>query len=314
MIAGEIAGLPFLPEMPGRGAGADLVGRTGALLADVSADLNLEPIPTGWRLAGAPTRTMRLARAWLGEDQDLAQEHLGDSPGAFKLQLAGPWTLAAGLETARGTLALGDPGLVREIAAALVVAAESLLRDMGRRLPNRSLWIQFDEPSLPGVLRGSIPTASGYSRFSAVPVAQAAETLVGCARAGSAVLHCCADFPFEAAQKSGFAGISLDLTKSPQPWRDEGVGSAVEAGVALHAGVLPALPDLRQTSAEAPLDRLTSQGWQRLESLWSRTGLEAEQLKDVVVTQSCGMAGATWPQVRAAFTAANQIAKRCHTR
>ncbi len=314
MIAGEVPGLPFLPELPLRGAGSDIIGRTGSLLAEVSSDLNLEPIPTGWRLAGAPTRTMRLARSWLGEDQDLAQEHLSASPGLFKLQVAGPWTLAAGVETGKGALALGDPGLVREISAALVVATTDLLRDMGQRLPNRRLVVQFDEPSLPGVLRGSIPTASGYARFPAVPVAEAAEHLKGGAELPNAVLHCCGDFPFEVGHKAGFAGISLDLTKSVRPWRDEGIGAAVEAGVILHAGVLPALPDLRRTSAETPLDRLTTQGWQRLDALWSRTGLDAERLKDVVVTQSCGMAGASWPQVRAALSAAIQIARRCDTR
>jgi hypothetical protein len=323
VIAGEVPGLPFLPELPARGPGADMIGRTGAMLAGISGDLNLEPVPTGWRLASAPTQSMRMAKSWLGEDQDYAEERFGNSEGLFKLQLAGPWTFAASVETAKGALALGDAGLVREIGEATVLAMREFATRVSARLPNRRIVVQVDEPALPGVLRGSIPTASKYSSYAAIPEADAAAILTAVAALGrdpadrtltGVVLHCCEDFPFQVAQTAGFAGISLDLTRPVAAWRDEGVAAAVEAGRSVHAGVLPALPDLTQTGPEPVLNRLTSQGWGRLESLWSRTGLSAERLGDVTVTESCGFAGATWPHVRAALAAANQIAQRCHTR
>ena len=58
--------LPHLPELPGRGPGADLVGRTAALLVDLHVDMQ----PSGWRLVDRPGMDERRARAYLGEDLD----------------------------------------------------------------------------------------------------------------------------------------------------------------------------------------------------------------------------------------------------
>ena len=41
-IAGELPDFPHIPELPARGPGADLIGRTMALLADVAPDLAVE--------------------------------------------------------------------------------------------------------------------------------------------------------------------------------------------------------------------------------------------------------------------------------
>ncbi len=62
-IAGELPDLPHVPELPARGPGADLVGRTMALLADVAPDLAVETTPVGWRFADAPGRVMARARS-----------------------------------------------------------------------------------------------------------------------------------------------------------------------------------------------------------------------------------------------------------
>jgi hypothetical protein len=45
-VVGELPGFAHLPELPGRGPGADLLGRSAALLVDLSVDLT----PAGWRL------------------------------------------------------------------------------------------------------------------------------------------------------------------------------------------------------------------------------------------------------------------------
>ncbi len=47
LIADELPDLPFLAELPGRGPGADLTGRTAAMLVELPA----ETTPRGWRLA-----------------------------------------------------------------------------------------------------------------------------------------------------------------------------------------------------------------------------------------------------------------------
>ena len=58
LVAGELPELAHLPELPGRGAGADIIGRTPALLVDISVDLS----PAGWRLSPRPGVDQRRAR------------------------------------------------------------------------------------------------------------------------------------------------------------------------------------------------------------------------------------------------------------
>ncbi len=55
VVAGELPDFPYLPELPARGPGADLVGRTAALLIDMP----VETTPGGWRIAERPGRYMR---------------------------------------------------------------------------------------------------------------------------------------------------------------------------------------------------------------------------------------------------------------
>ena len=61
--------------------------------------------------------------------------------------------------------------------------------------------VQLDEPSLPAVLAGALPTASGFGRLRAVDEPVVVDTLAavleGVREAGAVatVLHCCADAP-----------------------------------------------------------------------------------------------------------------------
>ena len=47
IVLGELPDLPYLPELPARGAGATMIGRSLALV-ELDADLQ----PAGWRLTG----------------------------------------------------------------------------------------------------------------------------------------------------------------------------------------------------------------------------------------------------------------------
>ena len=71
-MLGELPDLPHLPELPARGPGADMIGRTAALLIDLPVDLQ----PSGWRLADRPGRDLRRPRDLLARDLD-ALEDLG---------------------------------------------------------------------------------------------------------------------------------------------------------------------------------------------------------------------------------------------
>ena len=104
---GELPDFPYLPELPDRGPGADLTGRTAALLVDMPAEVT----PRGWRLAERPGRDLARARSMLASDLDVLEEVLQGFTGPVKIQLCGPWTLAATLELTRTmNVALSDPG------------------------------------------------------------------------------------------------------------------------------------------------------------------------------------------------------------
>ncbi len=312
VVAGELPDSPFLPELPARGPGGDLIGRTGGLLAEVAADLSIEPIPTGWRLTTSSTRTTRLAQSWLREDLDQAEERFAGSAGTFKLQLAGPWTLAASLETASGSLALADPGLVHELSQAMNIVATDHVADVRRRLGTREIILQIDEPSLPAVLAGRIRTASGFGRYEPVSVPEVStflRPLAETAGVGQSVLHCCAEYPFDVAGSAGFKAISLDLLGALAHGEhevDSMIATSIESGVDLFAGLVPA-----QFPNSRTVEEIAESGWGALDSLWRRTGLETRRLRELVVTPTCGLAGVDWPQARRALESAKEISHRC---
>ena len=135
LVVGEMTsgdGVPHLPELPARGPGADLVGRTAGLLAAVAPDLAVETTPAGWRFADAPGRESRRARSWLGEDLDAWEEALEGFDGLVAVSLAGPWTTAASVELRTGERAVRDPGACRDLADALAARGA---RPRRRRTP-----------------------------------------------------------------------------------------------------------------------------------------------------------------------------------
>jgi len=292
LVLGELPDLPHLPELPARGPGADLTGRAAGLLVDLHAEVT----PSGWRFVDRPGRDARRAAALLAEDLDALEEFAGEYAGPLKVQVAGPWTIAATVELKYGDKALADPGACRDIVASLAEGVAGHVAEVRRRVPGAEPVVQLDEPALPGVLSGTVPTASGFGRLPAVeqPVAgQALRTVV--AAAGVPVLvHCCAlDVPLPLLAKAGVAGVSFDLSLLG-PHQEESVGELVEAGVALFAGVVPALDatlsDLRGTVAGVT-------------RLWRRLGFAPAALaRSVVVTPTCGLAGASPSHVRAALT------------
>ncbi len=162
IIAGELPDLPYLAELPGRGPGADITGRAAALLVDLPVEL---AGPRGWRIAERPGRDVRRARSLLSSDLDAMEEVLDGYAGPLKIQLAGPWTLAATIEQPRSLKpALADPGLVADLTSSLAEGAAAHVAEVAKRVPKATLIVQFDEPALPAVLRGAVPTPSGLSR------------------------------------------------------------------------------------------------------------------------------------------------------
>src|SRR5579862_7646717 len=146
IIAGELPDFPHLPELPDRGPGADLTGRTAGLLIDIPVEVT----PRGWRLAERPGRDLARARSMLSSDLDVLEEVLQGFEGPVKIQLCGPWTLAATLElTHTMNVALSDPGAVADLTDSLAEGVAAHVADVAERVPGGRLVLQLDEPALP---------------------------------------------------------------------------------------------------------------------------------------------------------------------
>ncbi|MGB7982482.1 MAG: methionine synthase, partial [Candidatus Nanopelagicales bacterium] len=156
IVVGEFD-IPHLAELPARGPGADMLGRTLGLVAAVTGEFAAETTPSGWRLVGGrtggePGRAMRRAAGWLAEDADQLEEQLLGFAGLVKVQVVGPWSLAAGLESVRGTRVLADAGACTDLATALAESLAEHVAAMRRRVPGAQVVVQVDEPTLPLVL------------------------------------------------------------------------------------------------------------------------------------------------------------------
>lgn len=299
-VTGTLEGLPYLPELPARGPGADMTGRTAGLLAELYAQLE----PSGWRLADRPGRDTRRARAWLREDLDALEEFTQGRTGALKVSVVGPWTLAAALQLRGGEAVLADPGACRDLAASLAEGLRGHLDDLRRRVPGARVVLQLDEPSLASVLLGRVRTASGYRTYHAVDRAVAEDVLrdLITVHDGETVVHSCApQVPFALLRRAGASGISFDFARLTSGGVDterveDAVGEAAEAGTGLFFGVVPG----EGADTGALSDPASSVMGVR--SLWRRLGLSPALLTEsVVVTPACGLAGASPAYARAAL-------------
>lgn len=305
LVADELPGLPFLAELPGRGPGADLIGRAAALLVDIPVEVT----PGGWRIADRPGRDMRRARSMLSFDLDAMQEVLDGYTGPLKVQLAGPWTLAATIEQPHSLkVALADPGLVADIASSLAEGAKNHVAQVAKRVPGATLLVQLDEPALPAVAHGGIPSPSGLTRVREVDeeVLRAKLREVLAAVRAYTIVHCCAaGFPFETVTGAGADAISLDLSLL-KPREYDQLAGAAEAG----AGLLLGAAKSNVQSGNAERAGVTAAGIaETVRELWRMMGLPAAGYAErVVITPACGLAAASPDQARDTLRLCGQAA------
>lgn len=314
----ECPQVPYLPELPARGAGADLVGRGVAMLLELSADLQ----PAGWRLTGAPGRDQLRARSLLRDDLDLLEERAQGYEGPFKIAVAGPWTLAASVERPRGGRVLGDEGARRELGQSLAAGMAELLGELRRRLPGLEPIVQVDEPLLPAVAAGQLATVSGYSQHRPVEPPELSALVTEMVRAITATLgettgrasttersdalptawmHCCAPgVPFRLLADAGVGGFLVDPGQlGTDEW--DVVGQLVSDGRWLGAGVLNT-SDGAATDESWSVDALA----QRMLRLIDTLGLEPDAAARMLVTPACGLARF---EERSAVTALRSVGK-----
>ena len=312
LVFGELPDLPHLAELPARGPGADLTGRTAALLVDLPVEL----APAGWRFAARPGRDLSRARGLLSADLDALEEAADGYRGPLKIQACGPWTLAATIELIRSqNRALADPGAIADLTASLAEGLAAHVAEVRSRVPGARLLVQLDEPGLPAVIAGDVPSASGLNRLP-VPDAADLETRLGsiisAARAFT-VVHCCAtSVPFGMIRGAGADAAGCDLSKLGRTGED-GLAEAVEAGLGILAGVIPATG-----TAAAPQPPPAGEAARAVTGLWRRMGWPAarngpagpdEVAAQVVLAPACGMAGATPGYARAAMARCREAAR-----
>lgn len=303
VVVGELHMLPHLVELPGRGVGADLIGRAGALLVDIAIDT----VPRGYRVVDRRGGVARRAVSLLDEDIDALEEAwekagLRGATRSVKVQAPGPITLAAQLELRNGHRAITDPGALRDLATSLAEGVAVHRAELIRRL-HCPVVVQFDEPTLPAALLGRLTGVTGVSPVHPVDESIAGALLDDCVRAveTDAVVHCCApELPWKMLQRSAIQAVSVDVSTLIASDLD-GIGEFVEAGGTILLGVIAStapesVPSVREVCAAAA-------------AVTDRLGFARSMLREQIgITPACGLAGAKLEWARTAIELAQQAA------
>ncbi len=304
-IVGELPLLPHLPELPARGVGADMIGRTAALLVDIAVEVR----PSGYRVAGRPGREHRRGVDLMRGDIDAFDEACEPArPGWVKVQAAGPWTLVSTVEVRTGHRVLTDQGAVREFAESLTEGLRLHIAEVASRTGAKVL-LQLDEPGLEAVLAGTVPTPSGYGTVRSVSEADAKDVLRDLIAAVGVpvVIHCCADRPpVRVLADVGAAGIGIDATRpavsgrTAEPAALDALGEIWDAGTPLLLGLVPAIDPRRPVSSR----QLAGPAF----DLADRLGFDRVRLASLCVpTPTCGLVGASPTWSRRALELAREL-------
>jgi methionine synthase II (cobalamin-independent) len=285
VVNGELD-LAHLVELPGRGAGSDLIGRMAAILVD----LPMDTATWGYRLAQRESQLTRRARDYLKEDLDVAEE-LWETAGfvgtgrAYKVQVAGPFTTSASVELPNGHRVLKDPGAVRDIVASTAEGIREHVGEVTRRL-GAQVVVQIDEPMIGRVIDGTVTPLTRFDTIRAIPavaVARALTELIGHVDA-PVVLHDCSRPRWDLLEHLRGVAYSIDVT-APGDADLDGIGMLIDRGDVLVAGRVPSTAPKQPVNAETVATGLAA--------LTDRIGLNRKVLSEsVIVTPPCGMAGA----------------------
>lgn len=303
VVIGELPEVPYLPELPNRGLGADTIGRTAALLVDLA----IEEVSSGYRVTARPGRDHQRAVSLLRTDLDALDEAIasaGAAPAMLKVQVAGPWTLAAGIELRTGHRVLTDRGALREFAASLAEGLAAHVAEVGTRT-GATVVVQLDEPTLPAALAGRLSTPSGLGTVAAVEPADAEAVLRDVLKAVPAprIVHCCAgNPPVRLLRAAGVDAVSLDLSLVSDGSLADQLGEFWDDGGTLLLGLVPPTDPGRQVTlrelAEPALRLVDRLGFGR-ELLVTRA----------LPTPGCGLAGASPGWARRALALCNDLGK-----
>lgn len=302
-VVGELA-VPYLPELPARGIGADMIGRSAGLLVDFGVDTST----TGYRVGMRSGHLARTIADLLERDLDAfeqAYEEAGRRGGGLiKTQAAGPLTLGGSLELPTGHRVAKDRGAWRDLAASLAEGLARHVADLRRRC-GADVVVQLDEPLLLDAVRGTLPALTRLDPIRALPAPDAAELLATVIDGVDApvLLHLCGGIDWNVIDRVGAAGVLTDLTGLTSADFD-GVGALVERGGVLGLGAVPAVsgsrpPDVRRLVAPAV-------------AMFDSVGLSRAQLAATTVTPTCGLAGTQPDRVRPVIELCRRASELLH--
>lgn len=243
IVVGELGSFPHVVELPARGPGADPVGRSACLLADVDRSFEVETTVTGWRIGHAGQTVLRRARAWLSQDLEVLEESVGSHRGPVKIQVVGPLTLSARIEDAAGEALLRDAGAVAEVASACAGAVSELIGRMRRAFPRADVVLQLNEPDVPAVIAGGVRTSSGRLTYRSVEPATVQSHLrtvldaISSASALGGVRCSSVQPPIQLFIDAGARFVAVDLDRNLP--HDDALPKAWEDGVGLLLGCVP---------------------------------------------------------------------------
>ncbi|MHA7175504.1 uroporphyrinogen decarboxylase/cobalamine-independent methonine synthase family protein [Arthrobacter sp. Sr24] len=332
--------LPFLPQLPARGVGSDHIGRTAALLTELPVDVQ----PYGWRFVDRPGLDFRRAESALSTDINVLADVVGAgelSPAAFKVQVTGPFSMAASIHLHYGERAVRDYGARRDIAQSLAAGLHIHALKIQSALPGAALTLQIDEPHIAAVLAGSIPTASGYRTLRAIPRSELRQTwsdLVAAARLAGFSQVAINVAPAqqaltETAAAAKLAGTPAQSTTSDgtptaeaTAWRQaleialecgvdavavplnlldgghwEMLAGALESGVGVWAGTVPASAGQVPPSYAALVERIMRP--------WRKLGLAESGLNQLRITEESSLAALTPQEARAVLGRSLDVAQ-----
>ena len=209
---------------------------------------------------------------------------------------------------ARGHRVLTDRGAVREFAASLQEGLRAHVAEVAART-GAQVVVQLDEPLLPEVLAGTLPTASGYGTVRSVGPSEARTLLreLVAALGVPVVVHCCADRPpVRLLADIGAAGHrdrrhpSRVLGAHRPPGRARRLGEVWDSGTPLFLGLVPARePDRPVSSRELAKPAF---------DLADRLGFDRSRLATLCVpTPTCGLAAASPTWARRALALSREL-------
>lgn len=252
MVLGETGDLVHLPQLPARGLGSDAIGGTAALLEGIHVDRG----PRSWIMTARPQLETRRAKDQIERDLAACEEVWDGKARAIKLQVTGPWTLAAQIELANGHRVITDRGALRDLTQSLVDGvrehAEYVARNIktahvgGAYTPLSSpkIVVQIDEPMLPEIIGGGLAGTSEFEEIAAVHSADVAERLHGMIEqlrgkfTSQVLLNQTGYVPdWEVARGSGADTVLVTLDQVRGNAQKDGFGQAISEGTRIGLGV-----------------------------------------------------------------------------